>query len=262
MEYFRKYGVPPFRLAVIHGGPGAPGDMAPMAKELSSEWGVLEPLQSAMSVASQIEELKSTLVAEAVLPLTLIGFSWGAWLSALLSAQYPELIKRLILIGSGPFEQQYVPQIQERRFERLSQAEQTELSRLNEDLQNPTMKDKAALFSRFGAIFSKVDSYDPLEHESDVFEYQIEVFQKVWSEAAELRRSGELLERIKQISCPVLAIHGEDDPHPIEGVEVPLSRVLQDFRYARLRHCGHKPWIERQAKDDFYALLKNALRWE
>lgn len=230
--------------------------MAPVAQELSAEWGVLEPLQSAMSIVGQIEELKVVLEAEATPPVTLIGFSWGAWLSALFSAQYPTLVERLILIASGPFEQKYAVYIQKRRFERLSQDEQAELSQLSESLQDPDIDGKAALFARFGALFSKADSYDPLEHDSDVLEFQPEVFQTVWPEAAELRRNGELLERVKQISCPVLAIHGDYDPHPIEGVEIPLSRILQDFRCHRLRHCGHKPWIERQAKDEFYAILK------
>ncbi|MCL4543887.1 MAG: alpha/beta hydrolase, partial [Chloroflexi bacterium] len=36
MENLRTYGKPPFRIAVIHGGPGVPGGMAPVAKELSS----------------------------------------------------------------------------------------------------------------------------------------------------------------------------------------------------------------------------------
>jgi hypothetical protein len=46
MNNLRIYGTAPYRLAVIHGGPGAPGEMAPMARELSPNIGVLEPLLS------------------------------------------------------------------------------------------------------------------------------------------------------------------------------------------------------------------------
>ncbi|HOT01736.1 MAG TPA: alpha/beta hydrolase [Acidobacteriota bacterium] len=35
MENLRTYGRPPYRVAVIHGGPGAPGCMAPVARELA-----------------------------------------------------------------------------------------------------------------------------------------------------------------------------------------------------------------------------------
>ena len=233
--------------------------MSPVARELSTEWSVLEPLQSARSVKGQVEELKRVLELEAAIPVPLIGFSWGAWLAALCAAQYPTMVERLILVSSGPFEAKYATRIHETRMQRLTQKERAEISELNKALQNPAIKEESALFARFGALFSKADCYDPLEHESDVLEYQLDVFQKVWPEAAELRLSGQLLKRVKQISCPVLAIHGDYDPHPIEGVEIPLSRTLQNFHCTRLRHCGHKPWIERQAKDEFYAILKEHL---
>jgi len=61
MKNLRKYGNSPFSIAVIHGGPGAPGEMAPVARELSSGWGILEPLQTAASLEGQVEELYDVL---------------------------------------------------------------------------------------------------------------------------------------------------------------------------------------------------------
>ena len=58
---FRIYGKPPFSVAVVHGGPGAPGEMKPVAEELSKNFGVIEPLQTASSVEGQIEELKKVI---------------------------------------------------------------------------------------------------------------------------------------------------------------------------------------------------------
>lgn len=46
MDNLRIYGKSPFKVAVIHGGPGATGEMAPLAHQLSSKRGVLEPLQT------------------------------------------------------------------------------------------------------------------------------------------------------------------------------------------------------------------------
>ncbi len=45
MNNLRKYGKTPFSVAVIHGGLGAGGEMAPVARELASDCGVLEPIQ-------------------------------------------------------------------------------------------------------------------------------------------------------------------------------------------------------------------------
>ena len=85
------------------------------------------------------------------------------------------------------------------------------------------------------------------------------MFQRVWGEATELRRSGRLLALGKQLQCPLVAIHGDFDPHPAEGVQEPLAAVLERFRFILLENCGHKPWIERQAKDAFYMALEAEL---
>jgi pimeloyl-ACP methyl ester carboxylesterase len=74
-----------------------------------------------------------------------------------------------------------------------------------------------------------------------------------------LRRSGKLLEMGKEITVPVVAIHGDYDSHPAEGVEKPLSAILKDFHFILLEKCGHKPWIERQARERFYTILEGEL---
>jgi pimeloyl-ACP methyl ester carboxylesterase len=260
MLNFRTYGKPPFNVAVIHGGPGAAGEMAPVARELASSWGVLEPLQTAVSVQGQIEELRSVLEEDADPPVFLIGFSWGAWLSFMLAARYPALVQKLILVSSGPFEEKYVAGIEQTRLSRLTEEERREVESLYEVLENPAGEDKAEAFARFGELFSKADAYDPMDQESEPIDYRPDIFLCVWREAAELRRSGELLELAKQIRCPVVAIHGDYDPHPAEGVQKPLSAALKSFRFVLLGNCGHKPWIERKARDKFYEILKEELR--
>ena len=57
----------------------------------------------------------------------------------------------------------------------------------------------------------------------------------------------------------VLSIHGNHDPHPAEGVQKPLTAVLADFRFVLLERCGHTPWLERQARDEFYRVLRTEL---
>ncbi len=259
MKNLRTYGKAPFQVAVIHGGPGAAGEIAPVARELQSGWGVLEPLQTATSVEGQIEELRTLLQKKADLPVFLVGFSWGAWLSFLVAARYPNLVRKLILVGSGPFEEKYAAGIEETRLSRLSEGERAEIESLFEILDDGKAQDKNEAFSRFGALFSKADAFDPIEPEPEGVRYQPDIFRAVWSEAAELRRSGKLLQLGKRIECPVVAIHGDYDPHPAEGVQRPLSEILPNFRFVLLSNCGHKPWIERKAKDQFHRILKEEL---
>jgi pimeloyl-ACP methyl ester carboxylesterase len=260
MRNLRRYGKAPFNVAVIHGGPGAAGEIAPVARELASNRGVLEPLQTKASPEGQIEELRTVLEENADLPVSLVGFSWGAWLSYMVAARHPSLVKKLILVASGPFEEKYVAGIEQTRLSRLTEEERTEVDSLFEVLEDPAAQDKGEAFARFGELFSRADTYDPIDHESEGVDLDADIFQSVWREAAELRRSGKLLELAKDIKCPVVAIHGDYDPHPAEGVQKPLSAVLTRFRFILLENCGHKPWIERQAKDRFYEILKEQLR--
>ena len=253
------YGNKPFSIALIHGGPGAPGEMAPIARELSRSFGVLEPLQTASSVEGQLQELNSILQNHGVFPITLIGHSWGAWLSFLFAARYSSIVKKIILIGSGPFEEKYAVNITVTRLSRLTENERTELDALQELLSNPNVKNENDIFVRFEKLMSKADSFDPLPFESDVLEYQPDIFQSVWKEARELRQSGKLLKIGNQVQCSVVAIHGDYDPHPAEGVKSPLSKIIKDFRFILLEKCGHNPWIERNAKENFYEILSKEL---
>lgn len=249
-------------MAVVHGGPGACGQMAPVARELASQWGVLEPLQTAASIEGQVEELRGVLEENGNPPITLIGFSWGAWLGLIISARYPVFIKKLIVIGCGGLEDKNGAQTLEARVSRLSDGEAEELKAIIEVLGNPEGELGNAAYARIDELFLKTDAYSPIPWESsnkESTDFRVDIFRSVWGEAAELRRSGKLLELAKSIRCPVIAIHGDYDPHPAHGVQGPLSVALETFRFILLRNCGHTPWIEKQARETLYRIVKEEL---
>jgi len=262
VQNFRTYGQAPFNVAIIHGGPGAAGEMAPVARELAPGRGILEPLQTAGSVAGQVEELKTVIEENGDLPVTLIGYSWGAWLSMIAAASHPSLAKKLILVSSGPFEEKHASHLQKTRLNRLSGEERAEFQSAINLLNNPASGDKDAALARLGALTAKTDAYDPMPcepYEAESVDGPGDIFHNVWREAAELRKSGKLLEYARQVRCPVVAIHGDYDPHPAAGVQAPLSAILKSFRFILLRNCGHTPWIEKQAREAFYHTLKGEL---
>ena len=259
MMNLRKYGNSPFGVAVIHGGPGALGEMAPVVREMAKTRGVLEPFQTALTIDGEVEELRQALVEDAAFPAILVGYSWGAWLSFILAARYPLLVSKLILISSGPFTQEYAFDTDRVRFERMNSSERQEVQALRAELDNPDYpSDKNALMVRIGQLFSRVDSFDFLQHASEA-ECRWDIFSSVWPQAAALRRSGALLVLGKDIKCPVVSIHGDYDPHPADGVRLPLSSVLKDLSFILLEKCGHVPWFERQARDNFYETLGKEL---
>ena len=86
--------MPPYTVAVIHGGPGVAGEMAPVAREISRTYGVIEPLQTEWTLAGQVVELKNVLTRQGSLPVVLVGHSWGAMLGYIFAAKYPAMVKK------------------------------------------------------------------------------------------------------------------------------------------------------------------------
>jgi pimeloyl-ACP methyl ester carboxylesterase len=257
---FRLYGDAPFGVAVIHGGPGAPGEMATVAGELSGYCGVLEPFQTEPTLEGQLRELREVLEKEADLPVVLVGHSWGAMLGYIFAAGNPALVRKLVMVDSAVFDDKYAIGISETRMSRLNEEDRARVGSLSSLLRDPAAKDKDEAFRQLGEYIEKADAFDPVPYESEVVEYQYDVFKGVWPEAEEMRRSGRLLALGEEVRCPVVAIHGDYDPHPAEGVREPLSRVLRDFSFVLLGRCGHRPWLERAAKDEFYRILRQELK--
>lgn len=259
MEKFKMYGQKPFSIALIHGGPGAPGGMKSLAEELSKKYSIIEPYQSCNSIDGQVEELKEILTSHAALPVVLIGHSWGAWLSYLFASKYPQMVSKIILIGCGAFESKYLSKMNSTRSNALTNDENQRVSELFEILNDPNASFRKEALQEFGSLMAKSDAYSPISLENETLDFQPDVFGKCMNELTHIRNTGALLDIGKTITCPVLAIHGMQDPHPHEGVEEPLRKTISNFKFVLLENCGHTPWNEEYAKDQFYKVLYDEL---
>ena len=255
----RVYGDAPYRAVVVHGGPGAPGTCAGICRGLAGDMGVLEHLQTKHTIEALLAELHGILDRYGLQQTVLIGHSWGAWLSYLFAARYPDAVQKLILVGSGPFEAAYVPQIAQARAARLTlaqaQAMQEAFSYLNSGSAGHDDARQQAFFD-----LPDTDHYCLLDDiPEDMLHFDEAQYRALFGEIVPMRESGALLAYAEQIRCPVLAIHGRDDPHPVEGVRGPLAGRLRDFRLVELEKCGHDPWKERYAREAFFDILRNEI---
>jgi len=210
-----------------------------------------------LSISGQISELETIIKTQSNAPVTLIGYSWGAWLGWLFAAEHGDLVRKLILLSSGPFESHYNHQIDKTRQARSSETEISVIRRLFEEIKNPRTLDRNEKLLRIGKILAKSDTYDAIrESEANNLFFNAEQFLRVWSEAENLRKRGVLLNQGRKIKCPVIAIHGDYDPHPADGVRFPLDKLGLRHRFFLLQKCGHKPWIEYYAREHFFELLR------
>lgn len=251
-----KYGQAPYTNVLVHGGLGAAGSLRPLAEKIAVFSGVVDCIQTQYSISSLISELYDQIKTINLKKITLIGHSWGAWLSVIFTAHYPHAVKKLILIGSGSFD----PGIKvntELRMKRLSKTERNELDDLSRHITQNNLQDSE--FGRFGQLISKADAYQFNEKGFEKHCYNYRQFLSVWPEAEYWRRSGKLIQVLNKIHCPVVAFHGEQDPHPAAGVIPVLEQNLDNFSYHILPECGHSPWNEKYAKKNFLLLLKKEI---
>ena len=256
----RRYGRRPCRIVLVHGGPGAAGSLAPVARVLARRHSVLEPWQRAHTIASQVAELVRAVERDADPPVVLVGHSWGAWLSLLAAREHPELVRTLVLVGSGPFRARAAREVRRRRRARLSEAEWAEYVALGRLLAGSGGGDRVAAMRRLGELSEISDSYRPIAHRSVPVRLDPVALREIGDEASEMRRSGALARALRRLRVPVVVVHGSHDPHPVEGVVGPLRSAGLDPKVVLLSRCGHEPWWERSARDAFFRALEREIR--
>ncbi len=248
----RLYGNAPYKIVLVHGGPGAIGSLKGFAKELSerSGAGVVEAIQSKYSIVELIEELYGQIKENCAGKVLLTGHSWGAWLAALFTQAHPDLVQSIVLVGCPPLEDKYIPQINIRRKQNLQKEDKEIFERLAQC--KATDRD----MQRIPKALERSDNYcltDKELHQADQTDKKMH--NAVWKEAAGLRSGGEILASFRHIQSKIYLIQGVTDPHPIEGITVPLGEAGVPCQVYALEKCGHSPFMEKYAKDEFYGVL-------
>lgn len=254
--FVRKYGRGKDVLIALHGGPAAAGDLAPLAQTLSQWWPVLEPFQRAnggspLSVARHVQDLDD-LIRERCQghPPVLVGHSWGAMLALAYAAHHPGKVAGLVLIGCGTFSEATGAEFKARLDTLLTTADRAKLARITST--ETTADRRLAAVGRLMAAVYGVDIDRALEPDGQV---DAVAHQQTWGDMLRLQHNGTYPAAFGAIRAPVLMLHGDRDPHPGKLIQDELMAYIPHLEYHELPNCGHSPWLERQARDAFFARL-------
>lgn len=250
----RTYGGPSApRVVLLHGGPGAPGYMAPVARELSDRYRVLEPLErpsggEALSVALHVADLHETLATHEALDAPLIGSSWGAMLALAYAAEHDS--GPLALLGCGTFDLASRARMVELREAATDDGLRARLGELDaiEDLD-------ARLVAKAEAILPR-DSYELLSTDQELVRCDARGNKESWGDMMRLQAEGVYPAAFARIEAPVLMLHGDTDPHPGTMIRDSLLPHLPQLEYVEFERCGHYLWLERHAREPFFARLR------
>jgi pimeloyl-ACP methyl ester carboxylesterase len=262
----REYGVAGPVVILVHGGPGAPGSLGPVARELARSFRVLEPFQRGsgdepLTVGRHVADLEDLVRSRAAggRP-AVVGHSWGAMLALAWASAHPDGANPLVLVGCGTFDVASRERFRELRDARLDDAARRRIASLaSEDL------DPGAFARAMDGLLRPAYVYDGIEEEDAgaVAEsepgYDARANAETWQDMLRLQAEGVYPAAFASIRSPVLMLHGDFDPHPGAMIHATLAPWLAHLEYCELARSGHEPWRERHARDEFFARLRTWL---
>ncbi len=252
----REYGAGPETVIVLHGGPAAAGDAAPLARELGKRWHVFEPFQRGsggrpLTVATHVQDLND-LIRERWTgrPPVLVGHSWGAMLALAYAADHPTTPTALVLIGCGTFSPAARAEFEARLETRLTAADRASIAHINQTETDPDRR-----LAALGRLMTRVYGHDVEEPADDGPMVDDLAHEQTWADMLRRQRDGTYPAAFAAIAVPVLMLHGDVDPHPGRMTGEDLRRFIPQLEYQALSKCGHSPWLERQARQTFFETL-------
>lgn len=257
--FVRRYGKAGPLVLVLHGGPAAVGDVAPIAKGISKSFRAVEPWQRGsgsvpLTVARHIadlHELAADLGEDS--PLAIVGHSWGAMLALCYAAEYPSKAGPIVLVGCGTFDQAARNRMQATIEERMDDGLRDHVRRMSTEVADP-----ADRFIRTFKLTRHLFDSDPINPYPDKEEsepFDIQAHQETWSDMVKFQDDGIYPNAFAAIESPVLMLHGQYDPHPGKMIRDSLLRHLPQLEYHEWERCGHSPWIEKSAREEFFSVI-------
>ena len=255
----REYGTAGPTVVVLHGGPGAPGYVAPVARALADAFRVVEPFQrgssgTPLTVARHVADLHALATRRGGdSPPAVIGHSWGAMLALAHAATHPGDVRALVLVGCGTFTADARERLHATLDERMTGEQRHRLAGLSAETTDPD----ECLRAR-AELLLPLYSCETLSDEMELTACDSRAHEETWNDMLRLQDEGVYPAAFAAIRAPVLMLHGAVDPHPGALIRSSLEPYLPRLEYLEWERCGHYPWLERAVRDEFFAVLR---RW-
>ena len=261
--FVRHYGISGPTVLVLHGGPAAVGDVAPVAKCISESFHAVEPWQRSsggvpLTVARHIADLHELVTdVGGDFPTAILGHSWGAMLALCFAAEHPGKAGPIVLVGCGAFDQACRSRLQATIEDRMDDDLRDRICRASADAVEP-----ADQFIQTFKLTRHIFDYDPINPYADKEEFEpfdLQAHGETWSDMRRLQDNGTYPGAFAAIDSPVLMLHGQYDPHPGKMIRDSLLPYLPQLEYHEYERCGHSPWIERFAREEFFSVIREWL---
>lgn len=257
----REYGNSGPVTIVLHGGPAASGEAAPLARGLADSFRVIEPWQRGsgkepLTVARHVSDLHDIVEARCggARP-ALVGESWGAMLALAYAASHPGSAGSVVLIGCGTFDTPSRNRLGEILEARMDNTLRRRIERLGNEFPDPGERLKKTY-----ALMRPLYEYDAVATEAEeTGPFDLRAHTETWKDMIRLQEAGVYPSAFAAVDVPVLMLHGAYDPHPGRMIRESLEPFLPQMEYREFERCGHSPWLEKNVRDEFFAVLREWL---
>jgi len=205
-----------------------------------------KPCPSTLSIEALADELATRLGTTA--PADVVGYSMGGRLALVLAQRHPEVIRRLVLISSGPgFKDQELQG--SRRTHEMAMAETLEEEGLGPFValweQNPILKPHRP-FPRSAAedLRARRMQHDPLGLAGALRQLGAGAMPNLWN-------------GLSEIACPTLLIAGSSDARYVE-VMGEMARLMPHAKHVVIPEAGHA--IHREKPEALLQAVEKFLR--
>jgi len=254
----REHGKTGPDVVVLHGGPGAQGSVASLSASLAPWARVHEPIMRRsgilpLTMEQHIEDLHRVAPKQA----TYIGHSWGAMLALSYAARHPGTIASVVLVGCGAYDEASREEHMRRTRAALGAhgvARADDLQRRLAEATDQAWRD--SLLGQLGDTIERAQSVDPLGVTIADTTPDAAGYDETWADVIRLQREGIEPTRFAHIDCPVLMLHGQNDPHPGTMIRDALRPYIPQLAYIAIHDCGHVPWLERHGREPFFRALR------
>jgi len=117
------------------------------------------------------------------------------------------------------------------------------------------MRDENDRLGAMGELLLPSYSFDPVETGLEMERCDARAYHETWDDMMRLQEAGVYPASLAGITIPVLMLHGDVDPHPGPMIRDSLVLHLPQILYREMKHCGHYPWLEKEASGEFFAIL-------
>ncbi len=256
----REYGSGGPLVIVLHGGPGAAGEAAGLAKGLAGSFHVVEPWQRGsgdepLTVATHVADLHRLVQSSTQARPALVGESWGAMLALAYAAEHPDSAGPIVLVGSGTFDKASRTRMEATLEERTDEETRRGIECLADRYPDPGER-----FVKMHEMMEPLYGFDPIPSRDQPPFFDFRAYEETWSDMLRLQDEGVCPAAFSAITSPVLMLHGTYDPHPGRMIRDSLLSYLPQLQYREFERCGHQPWMERAVREEFFAALKDWLK--